>query len=225
MIWLNMFDIIGTMVFAISGALAGIRKKLDLFGIITLSIVTACGGGFFRDIVIGNLTPTIFRDPKYFVISIITSVFTFFLYPVLIKFQINSPIKNKLTVFLIFDAIGLGAFTAIGANIAITHNMTNLFSVTCMGMLTGVGGGVLRDMFVRDIPLILKQEIYASASAVGAMAMYFSYGHVPQIASLYISFFVTLILRLLSLKFNLNLPTINIDTIHKKNTPKEYTNI
>jgi len=103
--------------------------------------------------------------------------------------------------------VGLGAFTALGTKIAITHNMTDLFSVLCMGVLSGVGGGLLRDLFVRDIPLILKQEIYALASAAGAVVMYYSYSHVPEIAALYICFFITLILRILSLKYNLNLPT------------------
>ncbi|MCY6354246.1 trimeric intracellular cation channel family protein [Clostridium sp. ZS2-4] len=165
MIWLNIFDIVGTIVFAISGALAGIRKKLDLFGIITLSIVTACGGGLFRDIFIGNVPPTLFIDPKYFVVSILTALFTFFLYPVLMRSSLVLNDKNKLNLFVILDAVGLGAFTAFGAKIAITHNLTDLFSIVCMGVLTGVGGGVLRDVFIRDIPLILKQEIYASASA------------------------------------------------------------
>ncbi len=211
MFWLNVFDIIGTIAFAISGALVGMRKRLDLFGIITLSIATASCGGLSRDIFIGNFPPMLFREPKYFVFSIVTAIFVLFLYPIFMRLPLASTNKVILNIILILDAIGLGAFTALGAKTAINYNMNNLFSVICMGLITGVGGGVLRDVFVRDIPLILKKEIYASASIVGAFAMYCSYGYVSEIASLYICFFITFALRIFSIKYNLNLPIANID--------------
>lgn len=212
MFWLNVFDIIGTIAFAISGALVGMRKKLDLFGIITLSIATSSFGGLFRDIIIGNLPPTLFKEPKYFVISIVTGLLTFFLYPVFIKLPFIPADKTRLKIIYILDAVGLGAFTAIGSNIAITHDMNNLFSVICMGLFTGVGGGLVRDVFVRDIPLILKKHVYASASIAGAFVMYYSYEYVSELASLYICFFITVTIRILAMRYRLSLPTANLDT-------------
>ena len=210
MFWFSLFDIIGTVAFAISGALAGIKKNLDLFGVITLSITTASFGGLMRDTFIGKLPPTIFTDPKYVVISFTTAVLTFTVYP---KFLRTLSIKtNKVGVNLIFllDAIGLGAFTALGTEIAISHNMNNLFSVIFMGLVSGVGGGVIRDVFIRDIPLILKKEIYALASIIGASIMFFSQSILPTILAMYLCFIATVLLRIISMKFKLNLPTAKI---------------
>lgn len=212
MFWLSVFDIIGTVAFAISGALVGMRKQLDFFGVITLAITTASFGGISRDVFVGNLPPTFFRDPKYFTISIITATLTFIVYPRLMKLLLIPVHKYRLNIILILDAIGLGAFTALGARIAMTHNLNNLFSVIFMGLITGVGGGVLRDVFVRDIPLILRKDIYASASIAGSFIMYYSIGYVSELTSLYLCFGITTVLRLLSIQFNINLPVAHIAT-------------
>jgi uncharacterized membrane protein YeiH len=233
-----MFEIIGTIAFAISGALIAMQKKLDLFGVVTLSVVTAIGGGILRDVFIGNIPPTAFMQPKYFLVSIGTALCTFLFYPIIIRFPLLPASRNGYSmnfykiymeiklhinlvrmykrifiirnVILVFDAIGLGVFTALGASTAIEHNFNNVFIVVCMGLISGVGGGMLRDVFVRDIPLILKKDIYALASVIGAVVLYYSYNYISHIGSLYICFFITFILRILSIKYNLNLPAFNI---------------
>lgn len=197
MLLISIFEIIGTIAFAISGTLIGIEKKLDLFGVFFLSITTAIGGGIFRDVIIGNIPPVAFTMPIYCVISIITSIFTFLLYKNIIK------LKNIINFF---DAIGLGIFTAIGANTAIMHNMNKPFIVVSMGLVTGIGGGLLRDVFVKDIPFVFRKEIYAVASILGGLGLYFTYNASSQMLSLYVCFIITFVIRVLSIYFNLNLP-------------------
>ncbi|KYH34763.1 hypothetical protein CLTEP_12280 [Clostridium tepidiprofundi DSM 19306] len=209
MFLLNVFEIIGTVAFAVSGALVGMQKKLDLFGIVTLAVVTAIGGGIFRDLFIGNTPPTAFMQPKYFLISVGAALCTFICYSKIYKSI--SIIKN---VMLLFDAIGLGVFTALGANIAINHNFDNFFIVVCMGLISGVGGGMIRDILVRDIPLILIKDIYAVASIVGGTVFYYSHSYVSSSLGLYLCFFITFTLRLISIKYNFNLPTTKETRYH-----------
>lgn len=241
MFLLNIFEFIGTVVFAISGTLIAIQKKLDLFGILTLSIVTAVGGGIFRDIIIGTTPPMAFKNPFFCFISILTSIITISLYSLISKFTYKKALQEyeidifdkdynsenikhrinflrKRTAILkkfnsIFDAIGLGIFTAVGSNIAISNKFSNLFLVICMGSITGIGGGILRDIFVQDIPVVFKKEIYAIASILGAFAFWFLYKHISIIHCLYISAFVTFSFRILSLHFNWNLPKLTIEIL------------
>lgn len=145
MFLLSSFEVIGTIAFAISGALVGIEKKLDLFGIIFLSITTAVGGGIYRDIIIGRTPPIAFVNPTSSIISIITA---------LIVFACNEKVGRFQKVITISDALGLGVFTAIGCRTAVLHGANNGFLVIAMGLGTGVGGGILRDVFVKNIPFI-----------------------------------------------------------------------
>jgi len=189
MLLLNTFEIIGTIAFAISGALIGIRKKLDLFGVIFLAMTTAVGGGIFRDILIGITPPTAFINPTACIISIITAFVVFFFYDE--KF-------NKLEkIITISDALGLGVFTAVGCRTAILHNVDGIFAVIFMGMCTGVGGGIIRDILAKDIPFVLKKEIYAVASIIGALFYYL----IRQYSSDIISLYTCCLLRLRQEKF------------------------
>lgn len=197
MFLLNSFEIIGTIAFAISGALIGIEKKLDLFGIVFLAITTAVGGGIFRDITIGNTPPTAFLNPTSCIISIITALIVFIFYEKLNK------LKN---IIIISDALGLGVFTAIGSRTAIAHGADNAFIVITMGLITGVGGGLLRDVFVKNVPFILKKEIYALASMIGAICFYYIDKYLSNIMSLYVCCAIVFIIRILSIVYNLNLP-------------------
>lgn len=191
------FDLIGVVAFAISGALIGIEKKLDLFGVIFLATTTAVGGGIFRDLLIGNTPPTTFLNPISMIISSSVGFIVFFTPNKIIKF-------NK--VILISDAIGLSVFSVIGCRTAIVNGVENAFFAVAMGLSTGVGGGILRDVFVNNIPYVLKKEIYAIASIIGALCYYFISKHLSDILSLYISFSITFIIRLLAIKFNISLP-------------------
>ncbi|WP_035288793.1 trimeric intracellular cation channel family protein [Clostridium sp. KNHs214] len=197
MILMNFFEILGTIAFAISGALLGVQKKLDIFGVSFLAMVTAVGGGIFRDIVIGTIPPAAFQDPKYCLISIGTAVITF---------QLHKDMNKLRKIILISDAIGLGIFTVIGANAAFSHGIKGIFIVVSTGLFTGIGGGILRDVSVQHIPIVFRKEIYAVASILGALAFYLCYKYISKETSIYIGFIVTFTVRIISVKYNLNLP-------------------
>lgn len=201
MILISIFEIFGTIAFAVSGALIAIEKKLDIFGVIILSITTAVGGGIFRDIILGITPPVAFKDPTYCIISAISAILTFYFYKKI------SSLKN---VILILDAIGLGVFTALGSNAAIIHGYTSPFIVVCMGLFTGIGGGILRDVFVKRIPFVFKREIYAVASILGGICFYATSIYLNKIICLYLCLFITLIIRLLSFKNSIHLPVADI---------------
>lgn len=202
MILINIFEIVGTIAFAISGALIGIDKKLDLFGVVFLAVTTSVGGGIFRDIIIGNVPPVAFVKPIYCLISVISSFITFMLYRKIIR------LKN---VIFIFDAIGLGVFTAIGSNAALLHNNNHPFLVISMGLITGIGGGLLRDVFVKDIPYVFRKEIYAVASLTGSLGFYLTHLFASNMIPLYVCFIITFITRILSVRFDINLPVYKIE--------------
>lgn len=208
MFLLNSFEIIGTIAFAISGALIGIEKGLDLFGIIFLATTTAIGGGILRDVAIGSVPPTAFVNPTSCIISIITALAVFLFYEKINKFG---------KTIMISDAVGLGVFTAIGCRTAILHGANNAFLVIAMGLSTGIGGGLLRDVFVKDVPFVLRKEIYAVASIAGALCFYYSYGYFPDIISLYICCGIVFIIRIFSIRNNLNLPVHKV----KRNSDSE----
>ena len=143
---LNIFEAVGTVAFAISGALVGIEKKLDIFGISFLAITTALGGGIFRDILIGNTPPTAFVNPRYMIVAIIVA---------LITYKFHSKVRKLQGIISLCDSIGLAVFAAIGANAAVSNGFDEPLIIIAMGVFTGVGGGILRDVFVKDIPLSL----------------------------------------------------------------------
>lgn len=162
---LNIFEIIGTVAFAVSGALTGIKKRLDFFGVLMLAITTAIGGGIARDLIIGNTPPLAFRHPIYITIALVSTVGVWIFYRYLFRLT---------NVILIFDAIGLAVFTANGARLAFAGDYASLSVAVSLGVLTGTGGGILRDIFVQEIPMVFRKEIYATASIIGVLAQYYS---------------------------------------------------
>lgn len=202
MLLISIFEIIGTIAFAVSGAIVGIEKKLDIFGVCILSITTAVGGGIFRDLVIGNVPPTAFRNPIYCLIGLASALFTYCFY---------KRISNFKNLLLLSDAIGLGVFTAVGANAALANNLAQPFIVVSMGLATGIGGGILRDVFAQDIPFVFRKEIYALASIFGGISFYMCYGYMPKIISLYVCFIITFIIRMFSIRRGINLPIKKCD--------------
>lgn len=207
MLLLHIFDYIGTIAFAISGALLGVKKELDIFGVIFLAITTAVGGGMFRDIMIGKTPPTTLVEPVYCILSIIFAVLTFVFYKRIIKLH---------NIILIMDAIGLGVFTALGSNAALQNGYDEIFVVVSMGLITGVGGGILRDVFVNNIPLVFKKEIYAVASIMGALSYYFANNILPNIYAMYVCLLLTFLLRILAILHKLNLPIVKTENIKYK---------
>lgn len=196
---LDFFVIIGTVASAISGALMGVRKHLDFFGIIVLGITTALGGGIIRDISLGITPPKALLDPKLILFSVAATG---------LVMSFPKKFTREAEKIAIFDAIGLAAYTAVGANIALHQATTSTFLVVAIGVITGVGGGIIRDMFVQEIPLVFKKEIYATASILGALSLILAQWLLGGIAPLYIAFFVTLALRLGSIYLDLHLPVI-----------------
>ncbi|MGW6196650.1 trimeric intracellular cation channel family protein [Kribbella sp. NPDC055110] len=155
---LQVLDLVGIFVFGITGALVGVRKKLDVFGIQVLALVTGLGGGFIRDVLIGQTPPAALRDWRYLVVPIAAGLLTFFLHPGIgrVERQVN-----------IFDAAGLALFCVTGALKAIQFGLSPI-SAALLGTLSGIGGGVLRDVLSGRVPVVLRSEIYATPALLGA---------------------------------------------------------
>lgn len=159
---LTLFDFLGTLAFAISGALKAVRRRMDPFGMIVLAVVTAIGGGTIRDAMLG-VTPFWFTDRHYIYLSLVGSGAVYLLYRVVSKREI---------VVLWFDALGLGAFTVLGASRAMEHGL-GMVETVVLACITGTGGGVLRDVLASDIPVVLRKEVYASACILGAFLYWY----------------------------------------------------
>jgi uncharacterized membrane protein YeiH len=155
------FDLGGTFVFALSGAAAGVKNRLDLFGVLVLSFAAGNSGGIVRDVVIGAVPPAAIRDWRYIVVSILAGLITFYWYRIINR--LYSPV-------LVFDAAGLALFAVSGASKALAFQAGPVAAVL-LGMLTGIGGGMVRDVLVREIPTVLRTELYAVAALVGAAAV------------------------------------------------------
>jgi uncharacterized membrane protein YeiH len=154
-------DLLGTFVFALSGAVAGVRRRLDLFGVLVLSFVAANSGGIVRDLLIGAVPPAAIRDWRYLAVSLLAGAMIFFRYP---------SIKRLKSPVLIFDAAGLALFCVAGAQKALVFGLSPVMAAL-LGMLTGVGGGVARDVLLSEIPAVLRSDVYAVAALAGASVM------------------------------------------------------
>ena len=151
-------DLVGTFVFALSGALVGVRHRLDLFGVLVLSFVAANGGGVMRDTMIGATPPAALQDWRYVAISIAAGLLTFWRAGAIERWR--NPVQT-------LDAVGLGVFAVAGALKAQAFGLGPVGAML-LGMLTGIGGGMLRDVLVAQVPTVLKAELYAIAALVGA---------------------------------------------------------
>ena len=140
------WEMIGTVVFSISGGLVGIERGLDYFGIPVLSMTTAVGGGMLRDLILGKTPPSMFLNPIYVVVAIVTSSLMLFLLHRYGNFVENGKFVSFMGLFTFFDALGLGIFTIIGVNTALDSGYHNAFLAVFVGVMTGVGGGMLRDI-------------------------------------------------------------------------------
>ncbi len=155
---LVILDLVGTFVFALSGALVGVRHRLDLFGVLVLSFVAANGGGVMRDTMIGATPPAALQDWRYVAISIAAGLLTFWRSGAIERWR--NPVQT-------LDAVGLGVFSVAGALKAQAFGLGPVGAML-LGMLTGIGGGMLRDVLVAQVPAVLKAELYAVAALLGA---------------------------------------------------------
>jgi uncharacterized membrane protein YeiH len=152
-------DLAGCFVFALSGGLAAVRARLDVFGVVVVATVTAIGGGIVRDVLAGVTPPNALRHWPYLAVPAVAAVLVFVWHP-----QVNR-LRRPIVVL---DAAGLGLFTVSGTRLALDSGLGPSGAVA-LGVLTGIGGGVIRDVLLREIPLVLRREIYALASAAGAV--------------------------------------------------------
>lgn len=198
MTFVLILEVIGTIAFAVSGALTGVRKKLDIFGVVMLGFTTALGGGIIRDVLLGVIPPMAFRNPFYALLA--AAVATLMFFPVVRKYTA----KAEKYLF-IMDTVGLAVFTVIGVRAGIASG--SIFLAVFVGMLTGVGGGVLRDLFVNEKPYIFVKHFYACASIVGALAtaLCWQYGETVAMA---LGAAIVFELRVLAARFHWSLPKI-----------------
>jgi uncharacterized membrane protein YeiH len=168
---LFLLDLAGTFVFALSGAMAGVRRKLDLFGVLVLSFAAANTGGITRDVLIGAVPPAAIKDWHYVGVSLVAGIITFY-FP--------SAVRQRSNPVLLFDAAGLALFAVSGAQKALVYGL-NPIMATLLGMVTGIGGGMARDILLTEIPTVLRAELYAVAALLGAAIVVIA--HVLQLPS------------------------------------------
>lgn len=205
-------EILGVIAFAVSGALLAIEKRLDLFGVIFLGVTPAVGGGVIRDLLLGTNPPYMFQNPIYVFFAFLTAMCVFIFKLV---FRENSEKTAIITnhIVNIVDAIGLGTFVVVGADTAIHAGYgDNGFLVVTVGVITGVGGGVLRDILIGQIPYIFRKHVYAITGIVGACLYYFMYWRrINSPFAMFVGIFSVLLLRVMATYFEWNLPKVPID--------------
>lgn len=194
----DFLDIAGTFAFAISGATAAKQRGLDLFGILAIAFTVACGGGIIRDLCIGAIPPAGLTTWYYLFTAVVAAVITMVFY---------STVKRLARPVIFFDAVGLAIFAVTGAEKALSYHFNGELAVL-LGILTAVGGGMLRDILLNRIPIVLEKEIYASAAFIGALIVvvgnYFEILTSDWIAI--IALLVAFSLRMLALRYHWNLP-------------------
>ena len=203
-------ELIGTVAFAITGVITAIEKKFDIFGAIVLGTVTAVGGGIVRDIILGYLPPMAFRKSVYAITAVVTSLAVFW-----IAYFFGKRIQKHYDVYSqvinIFDSIGLSVFVIGGVNSAIACGFEeNMFLTVFVATLTGVGGGVMRDIMAGRVPKILRKRIYALAAIIGSVIYYIliHYNLCSSTLAITIGAGSVLVIRILATIFRWNLPTV-----------------
>ena len=161
---LLVLDLIGTFVFALSGAVVGVKRRLDIFGVLVISFAAASAGGILRDLLIGSVPPAAIRDWRYMAASVLGGLLIFIWFP---RSQRSSRVRNFV---LLFDAAGLALFAVTGTQKALGYGL-NPMVAPLLGMLTGIGGGMLRDVLVAEVPTVLRSDLYAVAALAGAAAV------------------------------------------------------
>lgn len=196
------FDLFGTIIFAITGAVKGVRNRLDLLGVIFFAITVGCGGGMLRDVLIGATPVAVFNNSAYFVVCIITAIFVFLLSPKAV---------GRWSIIVYFDAIGLGVFTALGVEKAAQMGI-GVVGMVMSGMFCAVGGGILRDVFSKEIPMVFTSDFYATASILGSFFYVFLDRYTPVSPNniLIATAMMTTLLRIIGYKCKLRLPVARL---------------
>lgn len=207
-------ELIGIIAFAVSGAMLAAEKNLDIFGIIVLGVVTAFGGGVLRDLLLGITPPAMFTNFHCFWAATLSSVLVFFIYRCIYRNKINIRLPIHIDyrgLVNFFDAIGLGVFSLTGTQVAINcgHADNPLLAVT-LGVITGIGGGMIRDILNNEVPGVLRKHIYALAAILGAASYYVMItGGFPELPAVVLGFSVTFAIRMAATYFRWHLPRPN----------------
>ena len=208
---IKIMELIGTVAFAVSGSLVAISSGLDIFGVCFLACITAFGGGIVRDLLLGIHPPAIFTDLAMFLVALAVAVLVFIIAYIFKKsFNIFRPRIERINN--IFDAIGLSAFVVIGSEVAFANGfLNNGFVVVFVGMITGIGGGIFRDILIDTTPYVFKKHVYAIAAILGAALYYALRVHFEsaQLASL-LAVLLVFTIRMLATKYRWSLPKIHL---------------
>ena len=198
---------IGTAAFAVSGAMVAIDKKTDIFGVMLLAVFTALGGGTIRDIIIGHFPPRMFSNGQYVILAIFCALVVFVLARIFKEHYVEMEHEiERINVF--FDAIGLGVFAVSGASIGIEAGFgDNLLLIVSLGTVTAIGGGMLRDVMLEEMPFVFRKHIYAVAAIAGALTYYLlTHFGMSRTISYGMGWSATFVLRMLAMHYKWNLP-------------------
>lgn len=208
---IKIMELLGTVAFAISGSLVAISSELDIFGVSFLACITAFGGGILRDLLLGMNPPQIFNNFYVFLLALTVAILVFII-SYICKKSFNS-FKIKIErINNVFDAIGLSAFVVIGSEAACSRGfLDNGFIIVFMGMITGVGGGIFRDILIDTTPYVFKKHVYALAAILGAITYFVlrKYIQTIQLASI-ASMLLVFTIRMLATKYRWSLPRIRL---------------
>ena len=206
---LLVLDLIGTFVFALSGAVAGVRDRLDLFGVLVLSFAASSAGGIMRDLLIGSVPPAAISDWRYLAVALLAGSIVFFWYP------ITRRLPNLRDRILIFDAAGLALFAVVGTQKALGYRLNPLMAAL-LGVLSGVGGGMLRDVLLAEVPTVLRSELYAVAALAGAAVVVGgSLLHLSPTGTAVAGAMLCFGLRLIAIQRGWRLPVANVPQLSK----------
>jgi uncharacterized membrane protein YeiH len=199
--FLNAIDILGTFAFAVSGVFSAMERKLDLFGVLIISFVTAIGGGTIRDVLVGNFPVNWLQNDTTIWVILISAICTILF---------GSYLKHLNTALFLFDALGLGLFTIVGIEVGLKHHLSGGICIA-LGTISACFGGVLRDVLLNKVPLVFRKEIYALACIIGGTVFYFFYKwhlntDMTRIACILLIFAI----RVIAFRFNLSLPRISL---------------
>ena len=215
-------EVISITAFGISGAMVGIRKGMDLFGVIMLAMTTSVGGGIIRDFVLGFHPPKSFERPAYAITAAVVAFITFFIEAHYYKKTSGKEGMHgtKFTDEVLFwlDTIGLAIFTVVGVAVGYETETTNVFVLCFAGVATGVGGGLLRDVMAQNMPYIFVKHIYASACIVGSIVCIALWNTTGRIPSMLAGSAAIMLLRFCARKYHWNMPHIDV---HEEARPKK----
>jgi uncharacterized membrane protein YeiH len=198
-------DLIGTFVFALSGAIVGVRQRLDIFGVLVLSFAASSAGGIMRDVLIGSAPPAAIEDWRYLIAALLAGLLIFLWFP---RYLQSSRVQHLI---LVFDAAGLALFAVTGTQKALGYGL-NPVMAPLLGMLSGIGGGMLRDVLVAEIPTVLRSDLYAVAALAGAVVVVIGdQMGVPASAAAIVGAAICFCLRLLAIHRGWQLPSARPD--------------